>query len=108
MLMTLPVRREPSVPRRWDPVRELDELHERMKVETTGTELRITGELKERERTGWLRSRTRRVGHFEYRTTLPQEIDVDGISAELADGVLTVRVPKSEEVKPRRIQVTGN
>jgi HSP20 family protein len=54
-----------------------------------------------------LRSRTRRFGRFEYRTTLPAEVDTDGISAELSDGVLTVRVPKTEEAKPRRIQITS-
>jgi HSP20 family protein len=29
------------------------------------------------------------------------------VEANLADGVLTVRVPKSETVKPRRIAITG-
>jgi HSP20 family protein len=77
-------------------------------VELVGTTLAITGELKEREQTGWFRSRTRRRGRFEYRTTLPHEVDADRIEANLDDGVLTVRIPKSEAMKPRRIEITGN
>jgi HSP20 family protein len=77
-------------------------------VELVGTTLAITGELKEREQTGWFRSRTRRRGRFEYRTALPHEVDADRIEANLNDGVLTVRIPKSEAIKPRRIKITGN
>lgn len=76
-------------------------------VEFTGAELRITGEFTEREREGRLRRKTRRTGRFEYRTTLPSEVNADAISAELADGVLTVRVPRAESAKPRRIPITG-
>ncbi len=74
-------------------------------VEVTGTGLRVHGEIVEKEKVGWLRHRTRRVGQFAYRTTLPADIDGDHISADLADGVLTVRVPKTEAAKPRRIAV---
>lgn len=77
-------------------------------VELVDTTLAITGELKEREQTGWFRSRTRRRGRFEYRTTLPHEVDADRIEANLDNGVLTVRMPKSEAIKPRRIEITGN
>ena len=37
--------------------------------------------------------------------TLPSTIDVNQVAAELTDGVLTVRLPKSEAAKPRRIAV---
>jgi HSP20 family protein len=76
-------------------------------VEVAGTELRVTGEIVEKEKIGWLRHRTRRVGQFAYRTLLPGDIDADHITADLTDGVLTVRVPKTEAAKPRRITVNG-
>jgi len=76
-------------------------------VEVAGPELRVTGEIVEKEKVGWLRHRTRRVGQFAYRTLLPGDIDTERISADLADGVLTVRVPKTEAAKPRRITVNA-
>ena len=76
-------------------------------VEVTGTTLRVHGEIVEKEKVGWLRHRTRRVGQFSYHTQLPGDIDAEHISADLADGVLTVRVPKTEATRPRRIPVTG-
>jgi HSP20 family protein len=76
-------------------------------IELYGHELVITGELKERERKGLLRRRTRRVGEYEYRVTLPGDIRADGIEASLNSGVLTVRVPKMDAAKPNKIKVTG-
>jgi HSP20 family molecular chaperone IbpA len=37
--------------------------------------------------------------------TVPQGIDASKIDAQLTSGVLRVRLPKSESVKPRRIEV---
>jgi HSP20 family molecular chaperone IbpA len=44
---------------------------------------------------------------FAYRVTLPDQVDPEGIEAKLNDGVLTVRVPKSERAQRRRIEVTS-
>ncbi|MGZ4403347.1 MAG: Hsp20/alpha crystallin family protein [Gaiellaceae bacterium] len=74
-------------------------------IELVGNELTITGEAKERERKGVLRRQTRRVGRFEYRVTLPDQVDADKIEANLVDGVLTVRVPKAERERRRKIEV---
>ncbi|CAL9657812.1 Spore protein SP21 [Streptomyces sp. enrichment culture] len=76
-------------------------------VELNAGELSVHGEIKEKERTGVLRSRTRRTGRFGHRVTLPQDTDEEHVSAELADGVLTVKVPKAEKAKPRRIEITS-
>ncbi|EKX65234.1 Hsp20/alpha crystallin family protein [Streptomyces ipomoeae] len=76
-------------------------------VEMNDREISITGEYKERERTGVLRRSTRRTGRFEYRTLLPGEISTEGVDATLSDGVLTVKVPKAEAAKPRRIEITA-
>jgi HSP20 family protein len=76
-------------------------------VDVQDNELAITGEIKERERTGILRRRTRKTGEFEFRVTLPGQVDAERIDANLRDGVLTVRIPKPEQARPRRIDVTS-
>ncbi|WP_027942683.1 Hsp20/alpha crystallin family protein [Amycolatopsis taiwanensis] len=75
-------------------------------IDLTGTQLAITGEIRERERKGVLHRRTRRTGQFAYRVTLPRGVDGEKVDASLSDGVLTVRVPKSESAKPRRIAIS--
>jgi HSP20 family protein len=80
---------------------------EDVSIELGGNELMITGELKERERTGIVRRRTRRVGRFDYRVMLPSEVDAESIEAKMNDGVLTVRVPKREQAR-RRIEVAAS
>jgi HSP20 family protein len=40
--------------------------------------------------------------------TVPQGIDASKIEAELASGVLRVRLPKSEKQKPRRIEIKAS
>jgi HSP20 family protein len=74
-------------------------------IELVGNELVISGEVKEKERRGILRRRTRRTGRFEVRVLLPEHVDADKIEAKLADGVLTVRVPKTAQAQRRRIEV---
>lgn len=74
-------------------------------IEVVGNELTISGEIKEKERVGIIRRRTRRTGRFEYHVTLPVAVDSDKIDAKLDNGVLTVRIPKSERAQRRRIQV---
>lgn len=74
-------------------------------IELVSNELMITGDIKEREREGILRKRTRRIGRFEYRVRLPEQVDADNVEASLKDGVLSVRVPKREQAERRTIQV---
>ncbi|MDQ3763748.1 MAG: Hsp20/alpha crystallin family protein [Actinomycetota bacterium] len=76
-------------------------------VELGGRELAVTGEVKERQRVGLLRSRTRRVGRFDYRLSLPTDIEEDQVSASMSNGVLTVRVPKTAKARPRKIPITS-
>ncbi|MGW0767084.1 Hsp20/alpha crystallin family protein [Streptomyces sp. NPDC002676] len=75
-------------------------------IEMSERELHITGEYKEREREGVLRSSTRRTGRFEYQTLLPADVRAEEVSATLHEGVLTVTVPKAKAVKPRHIEIT--
>jgi HSP20 family protein len=67
--------------------------------------LTISGERKERERTGVLRRQTRTVGQFYFEIVLPEDVDPSNISASLDDGVLTVRVPKAKTEQARHIEV---
>ena len=46
------------------------------------------------------------MGSFNRTIDLPDMVDSGNISAELADGVLTVRVPKREEAKAKLISVS--
>ena len=45
------------------------------------------------------------VGNFIRSFTLSTKIDSDAISANVEDGVLTVRLPKAKEAMPRRIEI---
>jgi HSP20 family protein len=77
-------------------------------IELVGNELAITGEVKEKERAGVVRRRTRRTGRFAYRVTLPEPVDAEHIEASLAEGVLTVRVPKSERAQRKKIAIKSS
>jgi HSP20 family protein len=79
---------------------------DQLDVEVFDRELRIDGEISEQSNGRRHRS-SRRTGRFESRTVFPGDIKSSGVSAELADGVLTVTVPKSEAAKPSRVEVTA-
>jgi HSP20 family protein len=74
-------------------------------IDLVGNELTISGEIKEKEREGILRRRTRRVGRFEYRVMLPDQVDPENVEAKLHDGVLTMQAPKSQRAQRRRVEV---
>jgi len=46
-----------------------------------------------------------RYGAFARSIPLPTRVDFEQAEAEMADGVLTIRLPKAEEVRPRTIKV---
>ena len=75
-------------------------------VRLNGNELVVTGELKERKREGLFRRRARRCGEFDYRITLPGDLEAGKGEASLAYGVLKVYVPKAEPTKRSNILVT--
>lgn len=76
-------------------------------VEVRHNTLRITGEIKERERKGMLRRQSRPVGHFDYVVAIPGDIDPEHVEASLAHGVLTVKLGKPAQSRPRHIEVKG-
>ena len=80
-----------------------------VEITVLGDRLRIRGERKEAaEETGdagrWV-LRERRFGAFERSVNLPTAVKPDAASAEFKDGVLTIRLPKADEARPRTIPV---
>ncbi|MBL8824150.1 MAG: Hsp20/alpha crystallin family protein [Planctomycetia bacterium] len=47
------------------------------------------------------------VGDYYRQFSINDEVDVNRISAEYKLGVLTVKLPKREELKPRKIEITA-
>jgi HSP20 family protein len=69
--------------------------------------LAISGEVQEdqtREQGGY-HIRERRTGRFSRALRLPEAVNPDKAEASFENGVLTLRLPKAEETKPRRIAV---
>lgn len=61
-------------------------------------------ESEQSERRVWQRLE-RGFGKFERVLRVPQGLDPDKITASMADGVLTLQIPKPESRKPRRIEI---
>ena len=47
----------------------------------------------------------RSVGVFERELELPYEIDAGGVEAAFKSGILSVRLPRAESAKPRKVNV---
>ncbi len=69
--------------------------------------LTIKGEIKEDKevKEDQYHLRERRIGSFIRSITLPTKIKGEAIEASYQDGVITLRLPKAEEVKPKRIAI---
>lgn len=50
----------------------------------------------------------RYYGKFQRALTLPEPVAADKVKADYKDGVLTVTLPKTEEAKPKKIDVSVN
>ncbi len=78
---------------------------ENLSAEAVDGQLVVTGE---RSVSGGANRRYRSErwqGRFVRSFTLPQGVDGASITADYEDGVLTVRLPKPEEAKPRSISI---
>jgi HSP20 family protein len=78
-------------------------------IEVQDGSLTISGERRAEQaesQRGWYRIE-RAFGSFNRSLTLPDGVDPDGIEASFSHGVLEVRIPKPEERKPRRIQISS-
>jgi HSP20 family protein len=78
-------------------------------VEVRDNVLTISGERRtehEEKDRGWMRVE-RSFGRFSRSLTLPEHADADAITASFDRGVLEIRVPKPEERKPHRVQISS-
>ncbi len=69
----------------------------RIKAETTETE-----EEKKKKKVVY---KQQKVSYFDYTTNLPRAVDGSKISAEVNDGVVTIKAPIAETAKPKKIAV---
>ncbi len=82
---------------------------EQIDIQISGDLLTITGERsEEKEEKGKTFHRTeRRYGSFSRSLTLPCAVNEEKVSAECHDGVLTVKLTKTEQAKTHKIRVKG-
>ncbi len=110
--------------RRWMPAMDLVETEDHfvlradlpgmseddVKIEFEDGTLTVSGERKaehESKNEGYYRVE-RAFGSFSRALTLPDGVDADSIDASFDRGVLEVNIPKPEERKPRRIEISGS
>jgi HSP20 family protein len=69
--------------------------------------LTIKGEIKDESEStkGQYHLRERRYGTFSRSISLPSTVKAEDIQAEFKDGILALKLPKAEEVKPKRIPI---
>ena len=80
---------------------------EEISISATGRNLTISGERKIASEGGNVRyhRREREDGLFNRSIALPSDIRVGKIEASYIDGILSVKIPKAEEAKPKLITV---
>ena len=78
-------------------------------IELTGDTLTLRGDRKfenEERRENFVRVE-RSYGRFQRSFTLGVPVQMDGVRATYRDGILEVHLPKSEDTKPRKVQVSA-
>jgi HSP20 family protein len=109
--------------RRWMPAMDLVEADESfvlradlpgldrddVKIELEDDTLTVSGERKAEHATheGGVHRVERAFGSFSRSLRLPKGIDPEGVTASFDRGVLEVSIPKPEQRKPRRIEISG-
>lgn len=111
-----------SALRRWIPAMDVVETDEHfvlradlpgvsedgVSIELDDNVLTISGERKsehEERREGYYRVE-RASGSFSRSLTLPEGVDPEAVQANFDNGVLEVRIPKPEQQKPRKVQIS--
>lgn len=78
-----------------------------VQINVTGEVLTIKGEIKEKEevKEKAYHLREQRWGMFERTLALPTDVIADKAKAEFENGILTITLPKAEEVRPKTISI---
>lgn len=78
-----------------------------LEVSIVGSTLTVSGkrEAEERSKDEQVHCYERLYGQFSRSFTLPEYADLDHITSNLQDGVLTIVVPKAGQTKSRKIQI---
>jgi HSP20 family protein len=76
-----------------------------LKIQVLDDVLHIEGEYKADENSYLLNELPR--GSFTRTLRLPAAIDADRVEAKITDGVLTLRLPRAESARPKRIKITS-
>ncbi len=79
-------------------------------IQVVNDVLTIKGERKSGEESAkitYLR-RERNYGTFARSLVLPEKVDVDNVTASYKQGVLTVKLPKSPEIKPMQVVIKNS
>jgi len=75
-------------------------------LETEGRTLKVSGRREPQgQENGGFHRRERNFGEFSRSFQLPPDLDLGRTEATVKHGMLTVRIPKREEAKPRQISV---
>jgi HSP20 family protein len=78
-----------------------------VQINIAGDMLTLRGEMKheeEKKDKAW-HIREHKYGQFERSVPLPMQVRADQAQAEFENGILTITLPKAEEVKPKTITV---
>jgi HSP20 family protein len=82
---------------------------ENLEIELENDMLTVRGErpfpYAQEDGSGPVRRIERGFGRFERTLRVPRGLDPDAIEASLSDGVLTLRMPKPETLRPRKIEI---
>lgn len=78
-----------------------------LNIQVTSNGISISGERKIPEEGNKVKyhRREREAGKFSRLINLSGDIDIDKVDAVLKNGILTIKIPKAETVKPRQITV---
>ena len=77
---------------------------EDLNIQVLDDVVRIEGEYKADENEFLLRELPN--GSFQRSLRLPAAIETDSVEAKISEGVLTLKLPKAESARPKKIQVT--